>query len=281
MEASLHPRRRKLRYLNSLTGIHEAPSNNGDADSLAADSENTGDTTENTADDTSATHETPRPSRRERRHANKPPLNPTATTLGRNRPTPNRRHSYENPFSPVFSSRHAVAITAAVAMAISLGACGYTPKLVSSPTGGKQPPALSETRINALVNEANQVAAAGDAAKDWQQLAPRFLNPALAMRNGEYRVASVANGATVKPLPLAKPQIMTVSQAGSWPRYLFTVSAGAQNEAPQMFAFVQSQARANYGLWGHVRLFPKPNFPQPSNRKLARPRCPPKVRNWL
>ncbi|WP_252865247.1 hypothetical protein [Mobiluncus mulieris] len=31
---------------------------------------------------------------------------------------------------------------------------------------------MSETRINALVNEANQVAAAGDAAKDWQQLAP-------------------------------------------------------------------------------------------------------------
>lgn len=184
-------------------------------------------------------------------------------------------------FRPFFSSRHAVAITAAVAMAISLGACGYTPKLVSSPTGGKQPPALSETRINALVNEANQVAAAGDAAKDWQQLAPRFLNPALAMRNGEYRVASVANGATVKPLPLAKPQIMTVSQAGSWPRYLFTVSAGAQNEAPQMFAFVQSQARANYGLWGHVRLFPKAKFPATFKPEVGSPAVPAKSKELV
>ncbi|WP_252865035.1 hypothetical protein [Mobiluncus mulieris] len=184
-------------------------------------------------------------------------------------------------FRPFFSSRHAVAITAAVAMAISLGACGYTPKLVSSPTGGKQPPALSETRINALVNEANQVAAAGDAAKDWQQLAPRFLNPALAMRNGEYRVASVANGATVKPLPLAKPQIMTVSQAGSWPRYLFTVSAGAQNEAPRCLPSCKARRGQTTGCGGTCGCSRKPNFPQPSNRKLARPRCPPKVRNWL
>ncbi|WP_279020301.1 hypothetical protein [Mobiluncus mulieris] len=82
VEASLHPRRRKLRYLNSLTGIHEAPSNNGDADSLAADSENTGDTTENTADDTFATHETPRPSRRERRHAKQTAVEPDSDDPG-------------------------------------------------------------------------------------------------------------------------------------------------------------------------------------------------------
>lgn len=82
VEASLHPRRRKLRYLNSLTGIHEAPSNNGDADSLAADSENTGDTTENTADDTSATHEPPRPSRRERRHAKQVAVEPDSDAPG-------------------------------------------------------------------------------------------------------------------------------------------------------------------------------------------------------
>ncbi|MCU9972099.1 hypothetical protein HHJ81_07950 [Mobiluncus mulieris] len=82
VEASLHPRRRKLRYLNSLTGIHEAPSNNGDADSLAADSENTGDTTENTADDTSATHEPPRPSRRERRHAKQTAVEPDSDAPG-------------------------------------------------------------------------------------------------------------------------------------------------------------------------------------------------------
>ncbi|WP_252865246.1 hypothetical protein [Mobiluncus mulieris] len=139
MEASLHPRRRKLRYLNSLTGIHEAPSNNGDADSLAADSENTGDTTETPPMTPLRLMKPPDPADANADTRNKPPLNPTATTLGRNRPTPNRRHSYENPFSPVFSSRHAVAITAAVAMAISLGACGYTPKLVSSPTGGNSP----------------------------------------------------------------------------------------------------------------------------------------------
>lgn len=184
-------------------------------------------------------------------------------------------------FHPNFHPRHAVAIAAAVATVISLGGCGYTPKLVSSPTGGKQPPALSETRINALVNEANQVAAAGDAAKDWQQLAPRFLNPALAMRNGEYRVAGATNGATVKPLSLAKPQIMTVSQAGPWPRYLFTVSAGAQNEAPQMFAFVQSQARANYGLWGHVRLFPKANFPATFKPEVGSPVVPAKSKELV
>lgn len=82
VEASLHPRRRKLRYLNSLTGIHEAPSNNGDADSLAADSENTSDTTENTADDTSATHEPPRPSRRERRHAKQVAVEPDSDDPG-------------------------------------------------------------------------------------------------------------------------------------------------------------------------------------------------------
>ncbi|MCU9994914.1 hypothetical protein FYZ36_10015 [Mobiluncus mulieris] len=82
VEASLHPRRRKLRYLNSLTGIHEAPSNNGDADSLAADSENTGDTTENTADDTFATHEPPRPSRRERRHAKQTAVEPDSDDPG-------------------------------------------------------------------------------------------------------------------------------------------------------------------------------------------------------
>ena len=82
VEASLHPRRRKLRYLNSLTGIHEAPSNNGDADSLAADSENTGDTTENTADDTFATHEAPRPSRRERRHAKQTAVEPDSDDPG-------------------------------------------------------------------------------------------------------------------------------------------------------------------------------------------------------
>ncbi|NMX04250.1 hypothetical protein [Mobiluncus mulieris] len=82
VEASLHPQRRKLRYLNSLTGIHETPSNNGDADSLAADSENTGDTTENTADDTSATHETPRPSRRERRYAKQVAVEPDSDAPG-------------------------------------------------------------------------------------------------------------------------------------------------------------------------------------------------------
>lgn len=172
--------------------------------------------------------------------------------------------------------RRVGALTVAVTLAIPLAACGYTPKLVSSPTGGKQPPALSETRINALVNETNQVAAAGDAAKDWQQLTPRFLDPALAMRNGEYLVATATNGATVKALPLEKPQAMTVSQAGPWPRYLFTISPADSGQAPQVFAFVQSQARANYGLWGHVRLFPKAKFPATFKPEVGSPVVPAK-----
>lgn len=60
-----------------------------------------------------------------------------------------------------------MATTAAVAMAIPLRTYGYTPRLVSSPISGEQPPALSETRVNVLVSEANQVAAARDTAKDW------------------------------------------------------------------------------------------------------------------
>lgn len=161
--------------------------------------------------------------------------------------------------------------TAALAVALPLVACGYTPKLVSSPAGDKLPPALNEERVNALVSETNQVAAAGDAAKDGQQLAPRFLNPALAMRNGEYVLARVTEGATVKPLPLEKPQAIAVGQAGVWPRYAFTVSPAVKGQPLQIFAFVQSHARANYGLWGYVKMFPKAKFPATFKPEVGSP----------
>lgn len=161
--------------------------------------------------------------------------------------------------------------TAVLAAALSLAACGYTPKLVSSPTGDKLPPALDVDRMNAMLTEANQVATAADGARDWQQLVARFTGPSVTMRNAEYVVVGATSGANLNPLPLTNPQAMAVQQAGDWPRYAMTVSPAVKGQALQVFAFVQSQARANYSLWGHVKLFPKVKFPATFKPEVGSP----------
>lgn len=145
--------------------------------------------------------------------------------------------------------------------AISLAACGYTPKLASSPPGNKLPPALDEARITRILQDTNRIANAADASRDWQKLVPRFHDPARQMRFGEYVTANVTPGVIVAPLPLTKPQAAAVQQAGDWPRYFLTVSPAVKGQSLQVFAFVQSQARENYKLWGYVKLFPKAKLP--------------------
>ncbi len=177
--------------------------------------------------------------------------------------------------------KNPLVIVGALVAAISLAACSYTPTLISSPTGDKLPPALDNTRMNAILESTNAASAAGDQARDWQPLASRFTNPALAMRNGEYVVTGTTQGATISGLPLTKPQAMVVQEAGKWPRYAFTVSPATEGQSLFVFAFAQSHARANYSLWGYVKLFPKVKFPATFKPEVGSPAVPAKSKDFL
>lgn len=108
---------------------------------------------------------------------------------------------------------------AAAVLGLSLTACAYTPKLISSPSGDSLPGAIDQQRFEKILAQTQAVVESGDAARDWQRLAPRVTGPALSMRNGEYVTANTVAGASLASLPLSKPQAMVVGQAGAWPRY--------------------------------------------------------------
>ena len=165
-------------------------------------------------------------------------------------------------------------LLAGTATALALSACAYTPTLVTSPNAGNEPPALDQQRITKVTTEANAAAQAGDGARDWQQLASRFMNPAMAMRNGEYLMTNTTRGANLGALPLANPQVAVVQQASDWPRYAYTVSPSVEGQPLYVFGFVQSSPRANYALWGYTKLFPKASFPATFKPEVGSPRPP-------
>ncbi|WP_299296909.1 hypothetical protein [uncultured Mobiluncus sp.] len=166
------------------------------------------------------------------------------------------------------------ALLAGTATALALSACAYTPTLVTSPNAGNEPPALDQQRITKVTTEANAAAQAGDGARDWQQLASRFMNPAMGMRNGEYLMTNTTRGANLGALPLANPQVAVVQQASDWPRYAYTVSPSVEGQPLYVFGFVQSSPRANYALWGYTKLFPKASFPATFKPEVGSPRPP-------
>lgn len=151
--------------------------------------------------------------------------------------------------------------TLAAALALVLGGCAYAPTLVSSPSGKNLPPAIDQVRFEKIVSDTAAAAKLGDDTHDTSKMAVRFVNPALSMRAGEYAWAGSVKGAKLKAFPLGKPQIMVVGQAGEWPRYLMSVSPVVKGQPLYVYAFVQSQARSNYALWGYVKLFSKAKFP--------------------
>lgn len=158
---------------------------------------------------------------------------------------------------------------------LALTACAYTPALVPSPEGGNEPPALDAQRILRVANQADAAAKAGDEGKDLQKMAPRFSNPALAMRGGEYQVVNTTPGAKLAALPLADPQVTVVEKAKEWPRYAYTVSPSVEGQPIYVFGFVQSQPRANYTVWGYVKLFPKASFPATFKPEVGSPEIVP------
>lgn len=164
--------------------------------------------------------------------------------------------------------RTALAVLAAVALA----GCAYTPQRVASPDSSQNlPPAIDDARFDKLLEDTQAFSNAGDAAKDAAKLGARFVDPARLMRHGEYVIAANTRGAQLPALPLTKPQAKVVGQATDWPRYVFSLSPSVANQPLYVFGFVQSQARANYALWGYVKLFPKTKFPTTFKPEIGSP----------
>lgn len=191
-------------------------------------------------------------------------------------PTPN--HKTRPTWKPL--KRLATLPVAALA-AVGLAACGGTPSLVSSPAGDNLPPAVDTTRLEQVIAQTNQEAQGADAARNSAQLGPRFIGPALVMRNGEYMQVTHETNASLGTLPLVNPQALLVGQAGAFPHYAMSVSGPQGGQSLHVFAFVQSQARANYALWGWVKLFPKVKFPSTYKPEVASPNIQPNSGDYV
>lgn len=156
-----------------------------------------------------------------------------------------------------------VASALAISLLAGLAACGTAlPTPHPAPSSIEAQPIVTIQRLDAISERIGNELTLVDEAKDASQLDSVTLGPARVIREAEYKIAAATKSAdeiTVIPTVLQSQMIPTTPQ---WPRTMMAVTVQPESlQSPRLIVLEQDTARANFRLWGWVRLFPAVKLP--------------------
>ena len=159
----------------------------------------------------------------------------------------------------------ALAAAASAALALLSGCAIPLPQVEADPAPEGPQPALDEPRTDRVLDAVAQAIAAGDEEQDAEPLESRLTGPALTTRQAEYALAAATAGSEQETAPqqlTTEPQVVAVSQGEEWPKTIlvFTTIADGMN-TPLLIGLQQADPRADYEMFGWVRLLPEITTP--------------------
>lgn len=95
-----------------------------------------------------------------------------------------------------------------------------------------------------------------NAAEDPAALEGRLSGPALVIRTSELAVAAETDSADLLTALPTEAESVVITTDQDWPRISYAISVQPDLQTQRLLVLEQSSARANYKLWGWVRLFP-------------------------
>ena len=171
--------------------------------------------------------------------------------------------------------RRAVALALVLALA-PLAACAPEIPTADPPAvPASAPPVLDAAQEDEILGAVGQTLAATQEARSAGGLDARLAGPALAIRTSELTVAkrlSSDDFVTVLPTEVVSA---TTPTAQDWPRTVLAVSEQPELQTERLLVLQQPEARANYRLWGWVRLFPKVVLPSFAAAQVGSPTVAP------
>ncbi|MFT4147229.1 MAG: hypothetical protein QM632_00285 [Micrococcaceae bacterium] len=131
--------------------------------------------------------------------------------------------------------------------------------------------AVMPDQLQRILENISKAAAAGDKAKDVNQLNNRFVGPALDMRKGNYEVRSNLDSYRASAsIGSASVMAQVMGKADeSFPRKMIIVSKADDQLVPQALLLKQDSARDNYKVNMTAQLLPGATFPQPLDLNYA------------
>lgn len=146
---------------------------------------------------------------------------------------------------------------------VALTACTpELPTVQTDPAPTAPVPVLSTEQDAAVFDAIGAALASASESGDAAALAPRLTGPALTLRTVELQVAAaVGNQDGLTELPTTvQSEILPTTQ--TWPRTAVAVSERPDDLGTnRLFVLDQESARAQYQLWGWIRLFPSITLP--------------------
>ncbi len=159
------------------------------------------------------------------------------------------------------------AIVVAAALAAGLAACTPDiPEIEPDPEATVAEPVLDDPRLLRVLTDIEERIAEADENSDAELLEPRMDNPALRVREAEYRLQSATAGTDsetgIQPLT-TDTQVSIVSATQDWPRTVLVVTHipdGANT--PLLVGLRQEAPRDAYKMFSWVRMLPEVTMPQ-------------------
>ncbi len=124
-------------------------------------------------------------------------------------------------------------------------------------------PALLDSQVQRISSAVAAAVAAGDNAKNAQELEVRVSGMALEARTANYKIrAKVSKQAAMEPVNASTLLAKVVTTTETWPRSSMLVTQGENNALPQLLTLVQASPRENYKLIQATPLLPGQTFPK-------------------
>lgn len=165
-------------------------------------------------------------------------------------------------------ARKTVASLVGLAVVGSLAGCSAPEPQVTptpTPTGDvvvADPPVVSATQMERILENIASVAAAADEAKDKQLLEARFDGPALALRGTHYTLMKKSNKIDALTPISATPITWSLPAATTqWPRTIMAVTDTKGSALPQMLVMEQATPRSKYIVYYSMNLVPGAEIP--------------------
>jgi len=159
------------------------------------------------------------------------------------------------------TGRTAAAIVVAIVLT-ALGACApELPTPQPPPPPAAPGPVLDEDQEAQILDAIGETLATTQEARSAKGLAERLTGPARAIRESELKVADrLESDDYLTALPTEVVSMTSPVESG-WPRTIVAISEQPELQTERLLVLEQAEARANYRLWGWVRLFPKVVLP--------------------
>ena len=147
----------------------------------------------------------------------------------------------------------------------------------AAPPAETEAPAIKESQAKRIIADVAAVAAKADKANNAKLLASRFAGPALERRTAAYKIHKADNKQDpVLDIPSGPVRVTLPSQSDAWPRTVFAVVQGDdQQKVPTVaFMLIQDDARSQYKVHYVVTLEPGSVLPDVASADVGTVRVP-------